>query len=318
MPVALTLAPRQAAALPLANVHQNKVGPCDLSVTQTRTDQCYKCKKYIMCGRRAMKSKLIIGVCVLACTAGLSFAADLEVDGFTPPRSPAAYKRAYDWTGLYFGANGGYGFAQGTSGTNFTNTTIFGTPGLLDRVTVSDAASLSGSLVGAQLGFNWQVGWFVFGGEIDGMWTIGHRATTNIVCGATCSAVEAMNLKGISTTRMRFGAAFDRVLLYATGGMAFVFASETLTMTSGANTATLVPFSQGKTGWTAGLGAEWAFWDHWSARLEYLYVDAKGSNNATSNNANTIAAFSSSLNATETAKYTEHVVRAGINYRFGP
>jgi outer membrane immunogenic protein len=202
--------------------------------------------------------------------------------------------------------NGGWGISRATSTTNFAG-------GLLDGVVVSNSANRSGGLVGAQMGFNWQISWFVFGGEVDGMWAIGQQTTNSIVCGAACLAVENTNLKSMWTSRLRFGAAFDRVLFYATGGMAFVTASETLTMTSGAATATLVPFSQGKTGWTAGLGVEGAFWGHWSARLEYLYVEAWGSNNT-----NGVPAVFSVPTVVESARYRDNIVRAGINYRFGP
>ena len=39
-------------------------------------------------------------------------------------------------------------------------------------------------------------------------------------------------------------------------------------------------FSNTPTGWTAGGGVEWMFAPHWSAKVEYLYVDLS-SNGAT-------------------------------------
>jgi outer membrane immunogenic protein len=246
---------------------------------------------------------------ILASTIGAGVAADLETD--VQVSSPRMYHKRYDWTGLYFGVSGGYGASRLSSDTNFTG-------GLLDGTTVSDAASLNGPLVGLQTGFNWQAGWFVFGGEVDGMWTLNQRSTSNIACGAACSApaLDNKNVKGFSTVRLRFGAAFDRIWVYATGGAAFVIASETLTMSSGGTTAALTPFADSKTGWTAGLGVEGAFWDHWSARLEYLYIDAR----STTNTAAVPAAFLlfTSASVVETARYRENLVRVGVNYRFGP
>jgi outer membrane immunogenic protein len=252
---------------------------------------------------------LTVAACSLLCMAGMARAADMDVEPVSPTYRPVAYAKAYDWTGLYLGINGGWAFGQHSSTSNFAS-------GNFDGSIVNVSANQSGGLLGAQLGFNWQVSWFVFGGEVDGMWSIGQQVTTSVACAAGClTAVENSNVKAIWTSRLRFGAAFDRILVYATGGMAFVSASETLTVTNATLTATLVPFSHSKTGWTAGAGIEGAFWDHWSARLEYLYVDAKGSNNTTTL---LTAVFGTSAQVVETARYQEHVVRAAISYRFGP
>jgi len=53
------------------------------------------------------------------------------------------------------------------------------------------------------------------------------------------------------------------------------------------------------TGWTAGGGIEYAFTSNWTAKVEYLYVD-----------------FPSPNIAGGTFKFTDNLIRGGINYKF--
>ena len=65
-------------------------------------------------------------------------------------------------------------------------------------------------------------------------------------------------------------------------------------------------FSNTRTGWTAGGGLEWLFAPHWSAKVEYLYVDL-ASNGTTGAFGWTLGNhFHPQLN----------VVRVGVNYHF--
>jgi outer membrane immunogenic protein len=89
-------------------------------------------------------------------------------------------------------------------------------------------------------------------------------------------------------------------LFYATGGAAFVKESANGTSIGGVACGTLGLFpncaaSSWRPGLAAGLGAEWGFAQNWSAKFEYLYIDALGSGVS-----------------------TDHIntIRAGINYRF--
>ena len=51
--------------------------------------------------------------------AGMSFAADLPVSGPYRP-GPFMVRQPVEWTGLYFGANAGYGWGQYSSNITFT------------------------------------------------------------------------------------------------------------------------------------------------------------------------------------------------------
>jgi opacity protein-like surface antigen len=75
-----------------------------------------------------------------------------------------------------------------------------------------------------------------------------------------------------------------------------------------AEAQSLVAFNTTKTyaGWTLGAGVEWAFWDRWSAKAEYLYIDF--------GNGPTVAltpAFTLTTN-----HLTDNIGRVGVNYRF--
>src|SRR5437764_14995678 len=89
--------------------------------------------------------KTFIVAMLMAGTATGALAADLPTR--KAPMAPApAYAPAFTWGGLYVGVNGGFGFAK-LSNTNFGNP--------------------SGGVVGGTVGYNWQMGQFVFGGEAD-------------------------------------------------------------------------------------------------------------------------------------------------------
>src|SRR5215813_2249338 len=73
-----------------------------------------------------MKKRMVIAFFATSLTAGPSFAADWPLMG--PQLYPSAPQMAVDWTGINFGVNAGYGWAQGSSNTVFgggtTNTAL--------------------------------------------------------------------------------------------------------------------------------------------------------------------------------------------------
>src|SRR5262249_1528972 len=77
-----------------------------------------------------MKKRVVIAFFATSLTAGASFAADWPLMG--PQLYPSAPRMAVEWTGIYFGANAGYGWAQGSSNIVFgggaTNTILGGNP----------------------------------------------------------------------------------------------------------------------------------------------------------------------------------------------
>lgn len=192
------------------------------------------------------------------------------------PRSVVAY---YNWTGLYAGINGGYGFGKSSWSSPVVST------------------DPKGWLIGGTVGYNWQTGAIVYGLEGD----YGYSAIKgSAACGAaTC---ETKN-NWLATARARVGYAFDRYLPYITVGGAFGEIEATNT-NPGFGTAKHTAM-----GWTAGAGLEYAFMGNWTAKLEYLYMDLGSFDCGT--------ACSAAVPAN--VDFKANVVRAGVNYKFsGP
>ena len=235
-----------------------------------------------------MKRILWAGAFALV-AGGQALAADLPPP--VAPRAPATYVPTtvpvYNWSGIYIGANGGYAF--GTS--SWSNPAIGVATGNFNT---------NGGLAGGTIGANYQWGGAVLGVEGDWDWS-NLNGTSNVIgCGPGCET----KANWISTVRGRAGWAFDRVLLYGTGGAAFA------PVQAGFNGG---PFqSTTQVGWTAGAGLEFAFAPNWTAKAEYLYADL----GSVTCNVNCVggALAPAPLNV----KLTDNIVRAGINFKFNP
>ncbi len=240
-----------------------------------------------------MKRMLIAGAFALA-AGGQAFAADLPQPAPPPPRAPATYvpttAPVYNWGGVYLGINGGYGFG------NSTWTDAAGDS--------TGSFSTDGFLLGGTLGANFQWGPVVFGIEGDGDWNDvnGNSAVGCGSLGAPAGISCETKSDWLATARGRIGYAFDRILLYGTGGGAFG------NIQAGPNSGTFN--SSTEIGWTAGAGIEVAFAQNWTAKVEYLFVDL--GNGATCTTACTIGGATPNINV----KFDESLVRAGLNYKF--
>jgi outer membrane immunogenic protein len=247
-----------------------------------------------------MKRILMAAALALA-AGGQALAADLPQPGPPPPRAPATYVPVpvpvFSWTGIYVGVNGGYAFGQSnwSAPAGVTDLAGFALTGCCS----TGNFSTSGWLGGGTIGGNYQWGQFVLGVEGDWDWTNlnGTYGGAGLACGAGCTTQSDW----LATVRGRAGYAFDRFLVYGTGGAAF-----------GNLQAGYVPTgtfaSSTQIGWTAGAGVEFAFTPNLTAKVEYLYVDLGSMSCSTSCGVLTSTPISVSL--------TENVVRAGINYKF--
>lgn len=261
------------------------------------------------CGAPMTKIKIAFAIWAIGVSMGTSFAADVslpEVDAYRPIQ----VIRPAKWTGLYFGVNGGFGWASAKTNFEFTDAAL---PGTLAGRTATSSAGLSGGIAGGQIGFNWQAQRLVFGLEADGQWS-GAQADVTASCGdASCVLAETVRLKSFWSGRVRLGYAFDRILAYATVGGAVVSASHDLTATLGGVSAKFLTLSSSTAGLAAGIGIEAMIWEKWSARAEYLYLDIDD-HSATGF---APAAFGNSP-VDKTSRFSHHIVRAGLSYRFGP
>jgi outer membrane immunogenic protein len=264
-----------------------------------------------------MKYRVAVAFLAVSFAAGGAFAADVPVAA--PQFYGAGRLMSVEWTGLYFGVNAGYGWAQASSNIGFVGdftggtTTPFGVGATeLSGTRLIGSGNISGAIAGGQMGFNWQSGMVVFGAEVDAQWS-GQRKTFSATCEDDCVATEAMKIKSIVTGRGRIGLAFDWLMPYVTAGAALVNAQNDLTVTVGGVTGNFPGLSGSTLGWTAGAGLEVALWSKWSAKLEYLHIRANGIDSTVR-----IPGTLGIGTAFESAGYRDNIVRVGLNYRFGP
>lgn len=189
-------------------------------------------------------------ILLLAAPLAAAQAADLIID--TP--AAVATASATDWTGAYVGIHGS--LAWGDVGPDWDT-----------------AADIDGQLAGIQAGYNVQVDNFVLGIEGDVSWSNLGFENSNLPDWESSYSVD-----WLATLRARAGISLDKVLLYATAGLAAggatfdVYANyfdEELNddvVIDGASTQTHI-------GWVVGAGIEAMVADGISLKAEYLYRD---------------------------------------------
>ena len=136
-----------------------------------------------------------------------------------------------------------------------------------------------GFVGGGQIGYNYQIGSFVVGVEADLQWADlgGSDGAASVPPAYTAvgfiPAGAAGGIDWFGTVRARVGVAFDRALIYATGGFAYGGADDD-------NDAFgLVNDDDVRTGWTLGAGVEYAFTNNLTLGVEGLWVNLNGDNN---------------------------------------
>jgi outer membrane immunogenic protein len=266
-----------------------------------------------------MKS-FLLGTAALAtlCLSLPALAADLPARVTKAP--PAVVVAAYNWSGFYLGVHAGYTFGEddnisttGQAAANIANVAGGARPGLVrtDR---------DGFIGGGQAGYNWQLtpNW-VAGVETDISYVDVRRDRTVVTIPlngiGTLNNTFRTRMEYFGTVRGRIGYAWDRTLLYATGGLAYAdiensvafFGPAGQLQFSGNNSRT-------KAGYTVGAGIEHAFSPNWSAKAEYLYYDFR---DETVNVAVIPGSGGGGTGYNSRFENDGHIVRAGLNYKFG-
>ncbi len=236
--------------------------------------------------------------------AQVAVAADLAPKTYT--KASIANDPVYDWTGGYIGANFGYSVASNPVNMMFTPAIYGG-----EHLTLAP----SGFVGGGQLGYNFQAGRFVFGVEGD----IQASALKQSICFDWCGPITfrlTQELPWFATVRGRIGYAAGPALFYATGGAAFTqvrtsigesyqaFPTSPILSSSGA-------FSDARSGWVVGGGAEASLGGHWTAKAEYLYMDFGSGTYAIPD-----AFLGAATPDTFAINVHQHVFRVGLNYLF--
>ena len=226
-------------------------------------------------------------VAAVAIGSAGAYAADLPMQHAYA--SPVVVAPVYNWTGIYVGANAGYGFGRQDP------------LGLFSNDFAPFNYTLNGGMIGGTLGAQIQSGHVVMGLEGDIDWTsmtgtgTGPVVKLGVLQG---TATISSKVSIIDTLRTRVGYAQDNWLFYGTVGVALTNDTSSFGQTVGfaCNTGTVACTS--KADWHAGLAAgagfEYGLTPNLSTKVEYMWVGAGA--------ANTLY---------------ENMVRVGVNYRFG-
>ena len=263
-----------------------------------------------------------------------------QIAGAADPSVPVV--APFSWTGFYAGGNLGYGW--GDHSANFSS---FQLNSGIEPITMNDsyAVKVKGPVGGLQLGYNWQpIGNWVIGIETDiqASGQNGHSVSQSFILSTPGSltaptqfnpatSFEQSRIDWFGTVRGRLGYAWDRWLVYGTGGLAYgrisIGGVTTSSSFAGQNPPAAFTGTSTNTGWTAGGGIEVLLKPNWSAKVEYLYIDlgdvtgvgfvppggcygtpGSGSCSGAVDGTGVVRATSSRM--------IDNVVRAGINYRF--
>ncbi len=243
-----------------------------------------------------MRTLLLAGAGLIALLGNASNAADLAAPIYAP--RPALVP-VYIWSGCYVGGNGGGIWANSDWNDAFAGDFGSNTP--------------SGTLGGVQAGCSYQWGGLVAGIQGDYDWTSIKSSVVNIVPFAlTFGIADQTELKSLASVTGRVGHAWDRFLVYAKGGGAWLrgnYGFQTFGTLVGP-TASLT-----QTGYTIGIGGEYAFLNWLTGFLEYDYYNF---NNGNSSNLVCTAAACGFTTTGVGIRTNISLVKAGVNFKFGP
>jgi outer membrane immunogenic protein len=246
---------------------------------------------------RSMKRFLALTVVLTAvtgltlCFAGTERYSSKEV---APP--PAVC----DWSGFYIGLNVGVaGLQADVTDRNFWDN------GATTRLEDTNF------LGGGQAGYNWQKGSFVFGLEVNADYVNTDKSFNQ---NSEERFKGKVDFQG--SLRARGGIAVDNALIYATSGVALSHGgTEFKEFNEGeVGNQELARQDEWQAGFVAGVGVEYKFNCHWSARMEALYTHYPESTNG-------IEPFNSQVPPTSRFDFgfqnDIYSVTLGVNYLFG-
>jgi outer membrane immunogenic protein len=207
-----------------------------------------------------MKRRTSCAAALLLLLSSSAWSADLpgRLAEPLPPVVPA-----FTWTGYYLGGQIGYEFGRSSA-----VVTTAATGAALTGGTGSANGAVGGGHLGYLLSTQSILGGFGTGGvigiegDVDG--TYARAALTYGVLNQTLY----QPIQG--SVRARAGVAFDRVLVYATGGVAF---GEVQNNYVNALTGATDHYVNTRIGYTVGGGVEYALSNRFSVRGEYRYTD---------------------------------------------
>jgi outer membrane immunogenic protein len=231
---------------------------------------------------------------------GAARAADMAVKA---PRLKAA--APYNWTGCYVGGYVGYAAANEWKSTDLNGFAPGG-------VSPWDFSLGNEAIGGGTLGCNWQANsWFVLGIEGEGGFLNVEGSAPQpfpaLQPGFGSVSDTAKVGTGYGLIAGRVGVAFDRLLLYTKLGVAFY--DTTATITDANNPGFVATGSKSQTPFAVGGGVEYAMWDHWIGKAEYVLFDHGSSFNACGVSAGQSFCWKQDPS-------TVHTFKLGLSYKF--
>jgi outer membrane immunogenic protein len=273
-----------------------------------------------------MINRWLKGVAIAALTAAGTMAAqaaDLPTRKEAP--APVFVPPPFTWTGFYVGLNAGGAFGSGSR-----SATLFA-PAASAFLSSYFPGGLgngnSGFIGGGQAGYNWQTGSFVLGVETDFDGTTLGKNFSYVSPGfgagtpfpgdiLTVNAKASLDWLGTTRARLGFVATPDnRLLLYATGGVAYGGGSSNFAAFDSLGDYFSSSPSSTRVGWTIGGGVEYAITNNITIKGEYLYYDLGSTKFTSVENALAAAAFPG-VYISGKYNYNGSIVRAGVNYKF--
>lgn len=214
---------------------------------------------------------LLASVSAIAFSGSAALAADLPSRAPPPVYVPPA--PIFTWTGIYVGGQIGYAWLNGNN--NFTGFDPFTGFGIATNV----GGTPNGVIGGANVGYNYQINQWVIGleGSVDGT-SLSNTAVANVpFLGGTLGINAHSTLPIEGSIRGKVGVAWDRALIYATGGVAFggfntdfnAFGTDFAGVPIFGSTSV----SSTRVGWTVGGGIQYAVTNNWSVFAEYRYTN---------------------------------------------
>ena len=292
-----------------------------------------------------MFAKLLLAGAAAIVAVSSASAADLPRRAAPPPVFTAV--PVFSWTGFYIGTHTSYAFSDRqtirTTGNNngtggITNTQLNVAQGRRPGTFRSEQDGIGN--VGGGFGYNYQFtpgSGVVVGINTDLTWTAISKSYAYFgpVIPGVNTAPDPSNLRQrldyLGTVQGRLGYAFDRVLVYGTGGFAYGNVNHRAAFLNPAGTLAYAgKFDDIETGYVYGGGIEWAIpTDNFLNRFnfigsllgssgltlkaEYLRYDL-GSRNVLVNTTGLTAATGSYTSRFNTEG---SIIKAGFNYKFG-
>lgn len=195
--------------------------------------------------------------------------------------NPAVSAPAFSWTGCYIGLNGGAGWGRAFH----YNTFHYGT---------------TGGVAGGQLGCNYQISSFVIGLEAELDYSTLHASPYLI----DATMYDKGGFAG--DVALRAGFAFDRVLAFGKAGWSVANHRYSIAPEDPLGSHANYTHS----GLMLGAGVEYAFTDHWTAKVEYDHSFYNMRNIAFYRNG------TGAFNLVIPHKKSENLIKIGVNYRF--